>query len=123
GLSGFADHEDSASDLAQTIRAAARGEFRCSARTAGTLLRHVAELAARRENGPPAHAALLTDREREVILLLDEGLSNKQIATRLNIEVATVKHHVHHILEKLEASRRSQAVALARRAGMLEPGL
>ena len=43
-----------------------------------------------------------------------------QIAARLQIELPTVKHHVHHILEKLEVSRRSEAVAHARRAGLLE---
>jgi DNA-binding NarL/FixJ family response regulator len=84
------------------------------------LLRHVSQLAARGSTGQ-AHLAPLTERERDVIRLLDEGLSNKQIAAQLHIELATVKHHVHHILEKLEAKRRSQAVANARRAGLLEP--
>ena len=121
GLAGFLNHEDSSTDLAETIRSAARGEFQCSPRTAGTLLRHVAELASK-SNGYAQHA-LLTGREREVMLLLDEGLSNKQIAERLHIELATVKHHVHHILEKLEAKRRSQAVARARRAGLFDPGV
>ena len=121
GLAGFVNPDDSATDLAETIRAAARDEFECSPRTAGTLLRHVAELASGRGNGG-AQQAPLTGREQEVILLLDEGLSNKQIADRLHIELATVKHHVHHILEKLEAKRRSEAVARARHAGLLENG-
>jgi DNA-binding NarL/FixJ family response regulator len=53
----------------------------------------------------------LTRREREVDLLLGEGLSNREIARRLRIETATVKHHVHNILEKLEVNRRSEAAA------------
>jgi DNA-binding NarL/FixJ family response regulator len=56
-------------------------------------------------------ASTLTLRECEVAGLLMQGLSNKEIATRLCIEVATVKNHVHHILEKLHARRRGEAVA------------
>jgi two-component system nitrate/nitrite response regulator NarL len=122
GVAGFVNHEDDASDLAEAIHCAARGEFRCSPRTAGTLLRHIARLAADSPNGS-ASTRPLTGRERDVMLLLEEGLSNKQIAASLQIELPTVKHHVHHILEKLEVSRRSEAVARARRAGLLESTL
>jgi DNA-binding NarL/FixJ family response regulator len=59
----------------------------------------------------------LTSREREVLLLMDSGFSNKGIATRLYIEVCTVKNHVHHILDKLQVSTRAQAVMkLSRKA-------
>ena len=117
GLCGFVTHEDSYDDLIETIHSAARGDFHCSPKTAGSLLRHIAAVAAERSNGAPA--SRLTAREREVVHLLEQGLSNKQIAARLHIQLATVKHHVHHILEKLEVSRRSEAVARARRAGLL----
>ena len=66
----------------------------------------------------------LTARELEVLSLLDEGLSNKQIARRLCIELATVKNHVHHILEKLQVGRRGEATAYLRqylRFGVSEP--
>jgi len=63
---------------------------------------------------PPESA--LTPREREIMVLLDQGISNKEIARRLGIQLSTVKNHVHHILEKLHADRRGQAVALARGA-------
>jgi two-component system nitrate/nitrite response regulator NarL len=56
----------------------------------------------------------LTRRELEVVRLLDEGLSNKQIARRLGIRLPTVKNHVHHILEKLAAARRGEAAARMR---------
>ena len=62
-----------------------------------------------------ADDAGLTAREREVLELLDRGLSNKEIARELCIQVSTVKNHVHHILEKLGVGRRSAAVARARR--------
>ena len=102
GLCGFVTHEDSHDDLIETIRSAARGEFHCSPKTAGSLLRHIAEVASERSDDGPA--SRLTAREREVMRLLEQGLSNKQIAARLHIQLATVKHHVHHILEKLEVS-------------------
>jgi DNA-binding NarL/FixJ family response regulator len=59
-------------------------------------------------------AAALTVRESQVAGLIAEGLSNKEIATRLCIEVATVKNHVHNILEKLGVKRRFDAVARLR---------
>jgi two-component system, NarL family, nitrate/nitrite response regulator NarL len=61
--------------------------------------------------GAPTVIDQLTAREREVLSLLDRGLSNKEIAGSLHITVATVKHHVHRILEKLKVPRRSAAVA------------
>jgi two-component system, NarL family, nitrate/nitrite response regulator NarL len=117
GMAGLVDYQDSAEDLAEVIRSVARGELRCSPRTAAALLRRVTALAAvgtPAESDPP-----LTPREQDVLDLMAEGLSNKQMASQLHIELATVKHHVHHILEKLGASRRGEAVAHARRSGLL----
>jgi adenylyl-sulfate kinase len=57
---------------------------------------------------------MLTLREREVLGLMELGLTNKEIANRLSIKLATVKNHVHNILDKLKADRRGKAVALAR---------
>ena len=65
-------------------------------------------------------AANLTARELQVVRLIDEGLSNKEIALELEIGLSTVKHHVHHILEKLEVARRSEAVARLRQNGVLQ---
>ena len=56
----------------------------------------------------------LTLREREILALIELGLTNKEIARRLSIRLATVKNHVHHILDKVNASRRGQAVAVVR---------
>ena len=56
----------------------------------------------------------LTRREREVLELIDAGLSNKEIAVRLHIEVSTVKNHVHNLLEKAQATSRTQAAAQLR---------
>jgi two-component system, NarL family, nitrate/nitrite response regulator NarL len=64
----------------------------------------------------------LTTRELEVLRLIDEGLSNKEIANALSIELTTVKNHVHHILKKLDVRRRTAAAARARRLGLLRQG-
>jgi DNA-binding NarL/FixJ family response regulator len=61
----------------------------------------------------------LTAREREILRLIDQGLSNKEIARRLDIGVSTVKNHVHNILDKTSASRRSQAAARLRTPGWI----
>jgi DNA-binding NarL/FixJ family response regulator len=81
------------------------------------LLRRVTALASGRAVG--GQASNLTMRELQVVRLIDQGLSNKQIALQLEIELSTVKHHVHHILEKLEVARRSEAVARLRQNGVL----
>jgi DNA-binding NarL/FixJ family response regulator len=63
----------------------------------------------------------LTPRERGILALINEGLSNKDIAKRLGIELSTVKNHVHHILEKTHALRRAQAAANFRKSQLMAP--
>jgi DNA-binding NarL/FixJ family response regulator len=77
-----------------------------------SLLRRVALLAQDSRDGLDTPA--LTRRQREIVALIDEGLSNKEIARRLSIELPTVKNHVHNILEKLQVSRRGAAAAVVR---------
>jgi two-component system, NarL family, nitrate/nitrite response regulator NarL len=118
GVSGYVTRESSLEELVAAIDGAQRGEVICSPRLAATLLRRVRSLSA----GVPASTGdepPLTARELEIVDLLDAGLSNKEIASRLFIEVATVKNHVHNILEKLRVRRRSEvgAILRARRAG------
>lgn len=112
GVAGYVPRAASIADLVVVLESVGRGEFLCSPRTAATLLRHVAALAAGRpEPGGDPSLSALTPREREIATLLEGGLSNKDIARRLGIEVATVKNHVHNLLEKLQVHRRAQAVA------------
>jgi DNA-binding NarL/FixJ family response regulator len=82
----------------------------------GRLLRCIATLAQGR-TGPVA--ARLTWREVEVVAVIEQGLLNREIAQRLCIQVATVKNHLHHVFEKLQVRRCAEAVALARRGGLL----
>jgi DNA-binding NarL/FixJ family response regulator len=113
GIAGFVTRDGSIDELVAAIESVARGEALCSPRMVATLLRRVAALAAA-SRGPAV--ARLTLREQQVASLLGEGLSNKEIAARLCIELPTVKNHVHHILEKLGVSRRGEAAARLRAA-------
>jgi DNA-binding NarL/FixJ family response regulator len=105
GVAGLVSRDASFDELVATLECASRGEVQCSPRFAGTLARRVASLAARRDADPAAER--LTARECEIIALIEQNLSNKEIAVRLGIEVATVKNHVHNLLEKLQVHRRS----------------
>jgi DNA-binding NarL/FixJ family response regulator len=112
GVSGYVTREASLDELTDVVESVARGESPCSPRISALLLRRVAETAGRGRELPAAER--LTRREAEIVGLIDEGLSNKQIAGRLSIEPATVKNHVHSILEKLQVERRAEAAARVR---------
>jgi DNA-binding NarL/FixJ family response regulator len=112
GVAGYVSRDDSVADLVATMATVVDGDMHCSPRIAAILRRRVAALAAR----PAAHGsrANLTARECEIVALIDEGLSNKEIGQRLSIQLATVKNHVHNILEKLQVHRRGEAAAFIR---------
>jgi DNA-binding NarL/FixJ family response regulator len=105
-------------ELVAAIEAVARGELVCPPRIAAVLLRRLGVLALRLvpEGAPPPAPTLLTYREREIASLIEQGLSNKQIAHRLGVQLATIKTHVHHILEKLHVHRRIEIAVPARRS-------
>ena len=120
GIAGYVLREGSLDDLRRAIDSVARGESIVSPKMAASLLRRVSTLAADRA-APPAIEEL-TVREREIVGLIEQGLANKQIAARLNIELATVKNHVHRILEKLDVTRRGEIAARLRHQGASSPG-
>jgi two-component system nitrate/nitrite response regulator NarL len=115
GVAGYVTREASFEDLTAAVASVARGETIATPRMAAALLRRVADLAASRRR--EAEPASLTAREREVMHLVDRGLTNKEIARALHIELPTVKNHIHHILDKLQVRCRSEAVARLRAAG------
>jgi two-component system, NarL family, nitrate/nitrite response regulator NarL len=119
GAAAFVMGDASGQELIGTILNLARGEFQCSPRVAAMLVRRVSALAQGIE-AEPQHDRL-TPRERGILALINEGLSNKDIAKRLGIELSTVKNHVHHILEKTHALRRAQAAANFRKSRLLAP--
>jgi DNA-binding NarL/FixJ family response regulator len=112
GAAGLVTVDASIKELVAAIESADRGEALCSPSLAAALMRRLAARASQRAE--PAQMPALTSREREIVELIDEGLSNKQIAQRLRIELATVKNHVHNILGKLGVQRRGEAAALLR---------
>ena len=111
GVSGLVSRDATLAELLDAMEAAAQDKVLTTPSVTAALLRRVAELAEGRTNGGDA---VLTRREREIIRLIDDGLSNKEIAASLRIELATVKNHVHHILVKLGVQRRAEAAALIR---------
>jgi len=113
GVAGFLEQRDSFGELREVIGAVMRDELRCSPRMAAALMQRVRELSRLRWR---ADLALLTAREREVLRLLGEGLSNTEIARRTSLRLPTVKNHVHHVLQKLQVPTREAAASLARDA-------
>jgi two-component system nitrate/nitrite response regulator NarL len=111
GLAGHLGPKGSLSDLVDVVARVAQGEAAYSPSAVAALLKHAPALARRASPQTPIR---LTGRELEVLGLIECGLSNKEIAGRLSIEVATVKNHVHNILEKLSVRRRAEAAAWMR---------
>jgi DNA-binding NarL/FixJ family response regulator len=107
GASGYVPRSAALADVAGFLTGIMRGEQICSTTIAAGLLRRIA-------NGPRAQATnqrarpALTAREEEIVSLIHAGLSNKEIARRLKICLATTKSHVHNVLNKLDLERRTQ---------------
>ena len=114
GAAGYVTARTTPDELVDSIRRVARGEGVCTGRGVAALLRGASDHAGRRHS--VATAGGLTDRELEVLDLLDEGLTNKEIGERLHLSVPTVKHHVSSILAKLKVRRRVEAGQWARQS-------
>ncbi len=123
GATGFLLKNAEPETLVDAVRAAADGHALLAPEVT---LRVIERMTAGTPRAPaaPATAALesLTDREREILLLVAEGLSNSEIAARLVVGEATVKTHVSNCLAKLQLRDRVQAVVWAHRHGLLPPG-
>jgi DNA-binding NarL/FixJ family response regulator len=121
GASGFLAKDVDPAELRHAVRVVARGDALLSP---GVTRRLIAEFAARPTSQPAAARRLevLTDREREVLALVGEGLGNDDIAARLYISPVTAKTHVSRIMSKLGAHDRAQLVVLAYETGLVKPG-
>jgi DNA-binding NarL/FixJ family response regulator len=120
GASGFLLKDRRPEELVLAVRTVAAGDALLSPSITRRL---IAEFASRPEPiDPPAQLDELTEREREVLLLLAQGASNAEIAARLFVAETTVKTHVAHILRKLGIRDRAQAVVLAYESGLIRPG-
>lgn len=122
GAAGFLLKDTEPEQLAQLVRTLAAGGVVMSPKAAATLL-HADNALSRvaATDAEVARVGALTDREREVLVLLAEGLSNNEIGQRLFLSVGTVKDHVSAILTKLRVGSRVQAALVAQRAGLLSP--
>jgi DNA-binding NarL/FixJ family response regulator len=111
GASGYVLQNVPAEQLLDNVRAVHEDKALVSPRVAAALMDRVAELAqvSSQYDLDPHAVADLTPRERDVLNLIGEGLTNQEIASRLVIEVGTVKNHVHSILRKLDVSNREEA--------------
>jgi DNA-binding NarL/FixJ family response regulator len=121
GASGFLLKDVPPAELLTAIRAVHSGDAVVAPSTTRRLLDRFAPLLPAADAAPPPSLAGLTEREREVLILIAQGLSNAEIATHLVLSEATVKTHVGRILMKLELRDRVQAVVLAYETGLVRP--
>jgi DNA-binding NarL/FixJ family response regulator len=120
GASGFLLKDTRPRELLHAIEVIAAGDALIAP---GITRRLIAEFAARRDPAhPPAALAELTDREREILRLVAQGLSNAEIAGQLVISPLTAKTHVSNVLRKLDCRDRAALVALAYETGLIAPG-
>lgn len=108
GASGFILKDATVREFLGTIRSVAQGAKVLPPSLTDSLFSHVVDLALTKRNGKQTNAVRMTKREREIIAVIADGLSNKEIAQRLNIATHTVKSHVHNIMEKLALHSRLQ---------------
>lgn len=112
GITGYVSSESGASDLVAAIRCAVRGESLCPPRLCRELFKYVAEHTLVSKRGLQGDYAF-TRRERQLLPLISEGLTNKEIAARLIISELTVKNHVGRILRKTGTRDRLSAAQAA----------
>ena len=113
GVAGFILKDATFDDFVGTIRSVADGQRVLPPPMTGTLFSQIALTAVQRGKAAALEAAHMTHREREVIALIAVGMSNKEIAQRLNIATHTVKSHVRNVMEKLALHTRLQIAAYA----------
>lgn len=120
GANGFIVKDATIDDFVRTIRSVAEGADVVPPALTGTLLSHIVDQAVARSTTAVLEAVQMTKREREITGLIADGMSNKEIAQRLNIATYTVKSHVHNILEKLALHSRLQIAAHAHKSSVSE---
>lgn len=117
GASGFIMKDASFEEFFRTIRAVAGGAQVLPTQLTNSLFSQILKNAPIKDKAQVVDAVRLTSRERQVIDLLGEGLSNKEISSRLHIAVHTVKSHVHNVLEKLALHSRLEVAAFSHAGG------
>lgn len=119
GAAGYVLQESSLQDLFSALDRVLAGEVFCSQRVTYSMFRRLGRLAREHRRREQVEALDLTPRELEVLRLIADGLTNRQIAERVCLSIYTVKNHVHNLLEKLGVDHREAAVDRAYRRGWL----
>jgi RNA polymerase sigma factor (sigma-70 family) len=115
GFAGYVTKEASSDDLAKEVVDAHNGRMNCSPHIAAAMFGRLSRVL--NEASSAKRLSALTDRERQILALSEQGWSNKEIARELRISASTVKNHIHNILQKLQVERRGQAAARFRAGG------
>lgn len=115
GVTGYLIKDASASDVLNAVRSVSRGEAVCPPQLCSTLFRFVAHMA--KEKLQQTTKPYLTLRQQQLVTLVAKGLTNKEIASHLNLSQFTVRNHVHRILKEVGAGSRSEAVDAIRAYG------
>lgn len=117
GVTGYLLKDASAADVASAVRAVFRGEAVCPPQCCFTLFRFVAQSAKDTALASAATRPDLTLRQQQLVGLVAKGMTNKEIASRLNLSEFTVRNHIHRILKQVDAGSRSEAVETIRAYG------
>ena len=112
GVRGYLLHEASATDIVAAIRSVARGEAVCPPQFCRVLFDAVAGVRGF-TSGVRRMASRLTRRQQELLPMVARGLTNKEIASQLNLSEQTIKNHIHRLLRRMGANDRSEAVEIA----------
>src|SRR5215510_2012848 len=118
GSSGYLLKDASAADVLSAVRSVSRGEAVCPPRLCLTLFKWVADEARETSRGSDSRPSL-TIRQQQLVSLVARGLTNKEIASELNLSEFTVKNHLHRIMKQVDAESRHEAVESARAYGYL----
>jgi len=113
GAGGYVPKNTPFHELQSVIELVTRGETMCSPHIAHAMFARLSELAQTSANSVAHEPVILSDRELEILQLIAEGWSNRQIAEHLYLSPHTVKNHVHNILKKLRVQRRLEAIKYA----------
>jgi DNA-binding NarL/FixJ family response regulator len=120
GAAGFILKTESLAEVVATVRALKQGQARCCSKVSDLVLAKIRELAHTKVSAANQTEADLTEREIEVLQLVETGLLNKEIASRLGLQLSTVKNHLSSVFQKLHVNNRRQAVSQAIAAGILQ---
>ena len=119
GVTGYLLKDASASDVLNAVRCVFRGEAVCPPQLCSTLFRFVAQVAKEMPAQSQVSRPELTLRQQQLVSLVAKGLTNKEIASLLNLSEFTVRNHIHRILKQVDAESRSEAVDVIRASGFV----